>query len=76
MKQIEAMLDKQQLSMGDVVMMHVYLVGDPNKGGQMDFAGNDGRLHAVLWHSGAAQQTCTLGDAGCGAGRSRRPGRD
>jgi len=39
MKQIEAALDKQHLSMGDVVMMHVYLVGDPNKGGQMDFQG-------------------------------------
>jgi enamine deaminase RidA (YjgF/YER057c/UK114 family) len=39
MKQIEATLEKQQLSMGDVVMMHVYLVGDPGKGGQMDFAG-------------------------------------
>ena len=25
--------------MGDVVMMHVYLAGDPDKGGQMDFAG-------------------------------------
>jgi len=39
MKQIEATLEKQQLSMSDVVMMHVYLVGDSSKGGQMDFAG-------------------------------------
>ncbi len=39
MKQIQTMLEKQHLSMGDVVMMHVYLTGDPAKGGQMDFAG-------------------------------------
>lgn len=39
LKQIQSLLDRQQLSMGDVVMMHVYLVGDPSKGGQMDFAG-------------------------------------
>jgi enamine deaminase RidA (YjgF/YER057c/UK114 family) len=39
MKQIQATLEKQQLSMADVVMMHVYLVADPNKKGQMDFAG-------------------------------------
>jgi len=39
MKQIQTMLERQGLSMGDVVMMHVYLAGDPNKGGQMDFAG-------------------------------------
>ncbi len=39
LKQIQTALDKQHLSMGDVVMMHVYLAGDPNKGGQMDFAG-------------------------------------
>jgi enamine deaminase RidA (YjgF/YER057c/UK114 family) len=25
--------------MGDIVMMHVYLVGDPAKDGKMDFAG-------------------------------------
>ena len=39
MKQIQASLEKQQLTMGDVVMMHVYLVGDPAKDGKMDFAG-------------------------------------
>lgn len=39
MKQIQATLEKQNLTMGDVVMMHVFLAGDPNKGGQMDFAG-------------------------------------
>jgi enamine deaminase RidA (YjgF/YER057c/UK114 family) len=39
MKQIQATLEKQQLSMADVVMMHVYLVADANKKGLMDFAG-------------------------------------
>jgi enamine deaminase RidA (YjgF/YER057c/UK114 family) len=32
-------LKSQGLGPGDVVSMHVYLVGDPAKGGQMDFAG-------------------------------------
>jgi enamine deaminase RidA (YjgF/YER057c/UK114 family) len=37
--QMQSVLEKQQLSMGDIVMMHVYLVGDPKMGGKMDFAG-------------------------------------
>lgn len=32
-------LDSQGYGVGDVVMMHAYLVGDPAKGGKMDFAG-------------------------------------
>jgi enamine deaminase RidA (YjgF/YER057c/UK114 family) len=32
-------LEEQHLSMGDVVLMHVYLAGDPAQGGKMDFAG-------------------------------------
>ncbi len=32
-------LAEQGLGMGDVVMMHVYLAGDPAKDGKMDFAG-------------------------------------
>ncbi len=36
---IQATLKAQGLTMGDVVLMHVYLVGDPDKGGQMDFGG-------------------------------------
>jgi enamine deaminase RidA (YjgF/YER057c/UK114 family) len=39
LQQIEDTLRKQNLSMADVVMMHVYLVGDPKKDGKMDFAG-------------------------------------
>jgi len=39
LQQIEATLKAQKLSMADVVMMHVYLVGDPANGGKMDFAG-------------------------------------
>jgi enamine deaminase RidA (YjgF/YER057c/UK114 family) len=36
---IEALLKEQGLGMGDVVMMHVYLVGDPANGGKLDFTG-------------------------------------
>jgi enamine deaminase RidA (YjgF/YER057c/UK114 family) len=36
---IETLLKEQGLGMGDVVMMHVYLVGDPATGGKLDFAG-------------------------------------
>ena len=39
LKRIEGILKDQGLTMGDVVMMRVYLVGDPDKGGKMDFAG-------------------------------------
>lgn len=39
MKKISDILTAQGLTMGDVVMMRVYLVGDPAKGGKMDFAG-------------------------------------
>lgn len=36
---IQATLKTEGLTLGDVVMMHVYLVGDPAKGGKMDFPG-------------------------------------
>jgi enamine deaminase RidA (YjgF/YER057c/UK114 family) len=36
---IEAALKMQKLTLGDVVMMHVYLAGDPANGGKMDFKG-------------------------------------
>ena len=38
-RKIEGILKEQGLSMRDVVMMHVYLVGDPAMGNRMDFAG-------------------------------------
>jgi enamine deaminase RidA (YjgF/YER057c/UK114 family) len=38
-KAIDATLKAQGLTLGDVVMMHVYLAGDPAKGGKMDFTG-------------------------------------
>jgi enamine deaminase RidA (YjgF/YER057c/UK114 family) len=37
--EIKKALATQNLDLGDVVMMHVYLVGDPAKDGKMDFAG-------------------------------------
>lgn len=36
---IQAILKEQGLTLGDIVMMHVYLAGDPAKGGKLDFAG-------------------------------------
>ena len=39
LNKIETALKEQGLTMGDVVMMHVYLVGDPANGGKMDFPG-------------------------------------
>jgi enamine deaminase RidA (YjgF/YER057c/UK114 family) len=38
-KAIEAALKEQHLTLGDIVMMHAYLAGDPAKGGKMDFDG-------------------------------------
>jgi len=39
LRSIEAQLKEMGLTMGDVVKMQVFLVGDPAKGGKMDFAG-------------------------------------
>jgi enamine deaminase RidA (YjgF/YER057c/UK114 family) len=39
LEQIAKSLDAQKLSLGNVVMMHAYLVGDPSKGDKMDFSG-------------------------------------
>ena len=38
-KSIEKTLAGLDLKMGDVIKMQVFLVGDPGKGGKMDFAG-------------------------------------
>jgi enamine deaminase RidA (YjgF/YER057c/UK114 family) len=38
-KDIQKLLESQKLTLGDVVMMRVYLGGDPAKDGQMDFDG-------------------------------------
>ena len=38
-KDIQEFLESQKLTLGNVVMMHVYLGGDPAKDGKMDFAG-------------------------------------
>ncbi len=39
LKRIQSVLGDVGLTMGDVVKMQVFLVGDPNNGGRMDFAG-------------------------------------
>ena len=38
-KDIQKFLDSQKLTLGDLVMMHVYLAADPAKDGKMDFDG-------------------------------------
>lgn len=39
LERIQSILSDAGLTMGDVVKMQVFLVGDPNNNGQMDFAG-------------------------------------
>src|SRR5207248_884020 len=39
LKDLQKFLETQKLTLGDVVMMHVYLGGDPAKDGKSDFAG-------------------------------------
>lgn len=39
LKSIDKTLNELGLKMGDVIKMTVFLVGDPGKGGKMDFAG-------------------------------------
>jgi enamine deaminase RidA (YjgF/YER057c/UK114 family) len=39
LKDVQTFLQTQKLTLGDVVMMHVYLGGDPAKDGKMDFPG-------------------------------------
>ncbi|MGM9515344.1 RidA family protein [Roseateles sp. DB2] len=50
---IERQLKGLGLSMGQVVKMQVFLVGDPTKGGRMDF---DGFMSAYSEHFGTAAQ--------------------
>lgn len=38
-KHMQAVLAEKGLTLGDVVMMRIYMVGDPSKDGHMDFAG-------------------------------------
>jgi enamine deaminase RidA (YjgF/YER057c/UK114 family) len=52
-RKIEGILKEQGLAMGDVVMMHVYLVGDPRMGGKMDF---QGMMAAYTQYFGSAAQ--------------------
>src|SRR5215475_11167064 len=39
LKDMQKLLESQKLTLGDVVMMRVYLGGDPAKGGKVDFGG-------------------------------------
>ena len=53
LSRIEASLKSIGLSLGDVVRMQVFLVGDPDKGGRLDF---DGFMAAYTEHFGTAAQ--------------------
>jgi enamine deaminase RidA (YjgF/YER057c/UK114 family) len=53
LSRIEASLKSIGLSLGDVVRMQVFLVGDPGKGGRLDF---DGFMSAYTEHFGTAAQ--------------------
>ena len=53
LKKIADVLASQGYTMGDVVMMRVYLVGDPAKGGKMDFAG---MMEAYKTYFGTTEQ--------------------
>lgn len=50
---IQSLLKEQGLTMGDVVQMHVFLAGDPAKGGKLDF---DGMNEAYDQFFGTPQQ--------------------
>ena len=52
-KRIQAALQAQGLDLADIVSMQVYLVGDPAKGGAMDFAG---MMSAYNKHFGTPDQ--------------------
>jgi enamine deaminase RidA (YjgF/YER057c/UK114 family) len=53
LRRIQASLQAQGLDLGDIVSMRVYLVGDPTKNSEMDFAG---MMAAFTQHFGTAQQ--------------------
>lgn len=53
LQKIEALLKEQGLGFSNVVMMHVYLVGDPKMGGRMDFAG---MMASYTKHFGTKEQ--------------------
>ncbi|MFC0386052.1 RidA family protein [Muricoccus vinaceus] len=53
LSRIEASLKSIGLSLGDVVRMQVFLVGDPGRGGRMDF---DGFMAAYTEHFGTPAQ--------------------
>lgn len=53
LQKIADLLKEQGLGFGNVVMMHVYLVGDPKLSGRMDFAG---MMASYTKHFGTKEQ--------------------
>jgi len=63
-KDIQKLLESQKLTLGDVVMMRVYLGDDPAKGGKGGLWRNDGRIFPILRHHGPTEQARTHHAAG------------
>ncbi len=55
-QRMEAALKAQGMSFADVVMMRVYLVADPDKGGVMDFAGMNEAYRTFFANPGQPKQ--------------------
>ena len=64
------------LTFGDVVKATVFLVGDPAKGGDIDFMGMNQAWSEAVWHRRAAQQAGALHHQGRGPCRTQRAGGD
>ena len=73
---IQHALEAQKLSLADVVMMHVYLVGDPGETGCDGLQRIHGRLYPVLRHEEPAQQASTKRNAGRTSSIPKCSGRD
>jgi enamine deaminase RidA (YjgF/YER057c/UK114 family) len=72
--QIEGILKDQGYTLSDVAMMRVYLVGDPAKGGKMDFAGMMEGYNSFFGRPG--EQARPRDQAGRRPGRPHHAGRD
>ncbi|EPM58898.1 deaminase AmnE, partial [Pseudomonas syringae pv. actinidiae ICMP 19071] len=74
---LRRILQQQDLDLGDIVQLRVFLVGAEETGGKLDFAGLQAGYTQFFWHNRAAPETCAHGAAGGGvaiAGGADRSG--
>jgi enamine deaminase RidA (YjgF/YER057c/UK114 family) len=64
LKDVQTFLQTQKLTLGDVVMMHVYLGGDPAKDGKTDIAGARAGYSPILRDQGPTEQARVYHGAG------------